>query len=256
MRFHWQNLQSHATRRSWLHGRCWFRRSLGWKNERFSSLNVEWSVPCGHCGWGVTIGGGDCGKDFGFTFAIPLLLTLYVTLDNAFKNSVVKWSVDQGSGRQINCYFHDWTFRYSIWVGAFASWSRSYPWCRWWRQGSIDMKNILGKEHCETTILQDRIPVTVPMPEGNYVGFAKIEQRRWKRALWFPTVRTDYWLEIPKGIPHAGKGENSWDCGDDGLFGIGGSSLENVIARAVESVMTSRRRYGKASDKAMREARA
>jgi hypothetical protein len=57
-------------------------------------------------------------------------------------------------------------------------------------------------------------------------------------------VRDGVKLDIPGGIPHNGKGENSWDCGDDGLWGCGGDTVEEAIGHAVSSVLRSRRRYG------------
>lgn len=43
-----------------------------------------------------------------------------------------------------------------------------------------------------------------------------------------------------------GKGENSWDCGEDGLYGCGseGSSLEDAITKTVSIVLRNRRKYG------------
>ena len=100
------------------------------------------------------------------------------------------------------------------------------------------------------------IPVVIPMPEGVYHGTAKIERRTWKRPLWFAFSRVSTTIDCPRGIPFAGKGENSWDCGDDGLFGWGaeGPSIEKAIARGVESVLESRRRYGMPSQRAIDDA--
>lgn len=71
---------------------------------------------------------------------------------------------------------------------------------------------------------------------------------------WFKRTGQEVTLNIPKGIPFAGKGENSWDCGDDGLFGIGGDSIDDAIRRAQEAVTERRRRYGHASPEAVTEA--
>lgn len=274
MRTDYQNLQDEDHRRYWSHGRIWLRRAGEWYNRRFGTLQIEWTVPCGHCGWGVTIGGGDSGSDLGFTLAIPFVCTVYVTLDRVFPRYVVGTDFERGHDRQISCYFADWTFRYSLWVGSMASWSRQFPWCRWWRQGSIDFKDlILGRaRHTlerrrrtkhetiwmpEDTVEYDLFEILIPMPEGAYPARAHVERRTWKRPRWpWPIVRVSVAVDIPKGIPFAGKGENSWDCGDDGLFGYGaeGDSIEHAIGHGVESVLTSRRRYGKPSPQAIREA--
>jgi hypothetical protein len=87
--------------------------------------------------------------------------------------------------------------------------------------------------------------VFVPMPEGCYAAWATPSVTRCRRRWYWPDrVRNSVWLEIPGAIPHSGKGENSWDCGDDGLYGCGGDTAEDAIAHAVRSVLRARRRYG------------
>ena len=46
--------------------------------------------------------------------------------------------------------------------------------------------------------------------------------------------------------PFEGKGENGWDCGEDGLYGCGsnGASIEHAIGTTVEKVLDTRRRRG------------
>jgi hypothetical protein len=62
-------------------------------------------------------------------------------------------------------------------------------------------------------------------------------------------------VEIPGGIPFNGKGENSWDCGTDGLFGssfpidVLEGSVSKCIGKVVENVMDSRFKYGTPSIK-------
>lgn len=257
MTMSWQNLiDDGEITRYWWYGRAWFRRSGEWYKRRFGTLRVEWSLPCGHCGWGVTFGGGDSGQDFGITFAIPWLLSLYVTLENVFPMYFLGTNFDRGHDRNIGCYFFDWTFHYNIWVGSMASWSRTYPWCKWWRQHTFDFRNLLGPQTFSCVTLKENIPVVIPMPEGVYHGTAKIEKRRWKRTLWFPMVRVSTTIDCKSGIPFAGKGENSWDCGDDGLFGWGaeGPSIEKAVGHGVEIVLENRRRHGHASADAIQKA--
>jgi hypothetical protein len=257
MRRDYQNLQdADHPGRYWSHGRVWLRRSGDWYDRRFGTLRIEWTVPCGHCGWSITLGGGDSGRNLGFTFAIPWLLTLHVTLEDVFPMYAFGTNVDRGHDRQIGFYFFKNAVWYHIWVGTMASWSRDYPWCRWWRQGSFHFANLLGRQTHRLETLKRDIPLEIPMPEGVYHAVAKIERRTWKRPLWFATTRTFVDVTVPKGIPFQGKGENSCDCGDDGLFGYGveGTSLEHAIAHGVESVLTSRRRYGKPSPAAIEAA--
>jgi hypothetical protein len=183
-----------------------------------------------------------------------------VTIENAFaKAPFDMYDFDRGHDRRIEVYFFQWAIWYSVWVGSFASWSRSYPWCRWWRQGNINILDLLGGKWTHThEVLQSDIPIIIPMPEGSYKAVASFERRTWKRPRWFATTRLYTDVKVPKGIPFAGKGENSWDCGDDGLFGYGveGHDIPKAIAHGVESVLKSRKRYGMPSPKAIAEAQA
>lgn len=241
-------------------GRVWLRRSGEWWSRRFGTLCLEWTVPCGHCGWSITFGGGDRGTNLGVSFAVPFLATLYVTIEGFFAKQLFAWDFDRGSSRSIGCYFHNWAFWYTVWVGDMASWSRDAPWCRWYRQGSIHFDDvILGRTTCQREIVKAPVTIAIPMPEGNYAATAEVERRIWKRPRWFAKTRVYTNVSVPDGgIPFAGKGENSWDCGDDGLcsYSVEGMSLAKAIAHGVESVLESRKRYGMPSDSAMSAATA
>jgi len=250
---YWHYHNDNEGGRYWSNGRVWLHRSGGDRGQFLSSLCVEWTFPMSHCGWSVTFGGGDSGRNFGFTVAIPFLATFYVTFENVFPYGWFGWDFDRGHDRQIGCYFHDYAFWWQVWVGQMASYRRGASWCRWWRQGSVHFGRLLGRWVSEHYIERTE-PVQIPMPEGVYHGTARIERWSRGRRFWFKKRTTEVWLEIPNGIPHAGKGENSWDCGDDGLFGIGGSSVEDAIGRAVADVLRARRRYGHASPEAIQKA--
>lgn len=245
-------------RRYWSAGRVWIRRGGDWYQRRFGTLRIEWTVPCGHCGWSIAFGSGDSGADLGVTFAIPFLATFYVTVERFFTKQLFAWNCDRGQSRSIGCYFHDWAFWYKFWVGDMASWSRDYSWCQWWRQGSIHFDDlILGRTKCEREVLSEKIPIAIPMPEGNYAATAQHERMTWRRPRWFAKTRIYTNVNVPNGgLPHSGKGENSWDCGDDGLCGysVEGLSLAKAIARGVESTLESRKRYGMPSAEAMKAA--
>ena len=268
--FHWQDLNevnpNTGRRPRLLEGRCWFR--FRDRRKRFDQLRLCWTVPPSHFGWDISFGGED--REIQVTLCIPWVATLWVTLDNALPDGFIPYvpyksedpsrgiysTVDSGDDREIGVYFHDGAIWWHFWVGTMASWSSDYPWCKWWRQGSFHFADILGKRRCTTVVLRDGIQVTIPMPEGSYHGVAKQEKRTWKRALWFPRSRYSTWIDVDRGIPHAGKGENSWDCGDDAVCGCGvdGLDLDKAVAHFVESVLKNRRRYGTASDKAVEEA--
>lgn len=129
-------------------------------------------------------------------------------------------------------------------------WSRTDP---WWRRQTINKHTILGRQRTETETL-DSGTTSVPMPEGAYP------------ALWTRTRHTSHYvgrlgrlrdrvlgprqsapsimLDIPGGIPVQGKGENSWDCGMDGIFGTSGRSIEDAVGNTVSAALRGRERYG------------
>ncbi len=121
-----------------------------------------------------------------------------------------------------------------------------------WRDGHLHPYEtiadaVLGKERVETTALSTH-DVLVPMPEGTYPAVVTIEQRTCRRARipWPTHVSRSAGITIPGGIPVPGKGENSYDCGDDGIYGTGSSepSVAAAIASAVRAATEHRLRYG------------
>lgn len=196
--------------------------------------------------------------DSEWTLALALPpLAIWLTLDgfglwHPQKRCVATWESPQREfwipdDRECGVSFHDWTLRINPWSLS-MEWSSSDPW--WVRGLSFNVQDfMLGRTRYRSETLRDGIPLKIPMPEGVYPAVAKIERCTWKRPRWFGRTRTYVSVDVPKGIPFAGKGENSWDCDDDGLFGYSseGDSLDRAVAKGVESVLSSRRKYGNAS---------
>ena len=94
----------------------------------------------------------------------------------------------------------------------------------------------------------------IRMPEGEYPVTLEFEDRRWKRPRWFAGKRfTCVEVKVlgnnPEGrgcIPFPGKGENSWDCGMDGLYGSSfradGMSDREILDKVQLDVLETRRR--------------
>jgi hypothetical protein len=160
------------------------------------------------------------------------------------------WLTDQ---RECRIAIFNWKLWLTPW-GKSMEWASADPW--WVRGFTFDMKRaVIGKTDyiCEQT--GPTQTVQIPMPEGFYSAQFTPQRQTWKPRRWFGTVRESFDIKIPKGIPFAGKGENSWDCGDDGLFGMSAEgTVEQAIAKVRETVMERRRRYGNASDETIREA--
>lgn len=227
----WHSSKERNGRRFWWH--------LGRRDAERAVIAVEFYWLSGR--FGVHVGHDYDG--WNLSLRVPPF-ALYVSLDG-FR----LWR-PVGS-REFEFYVSEWRVRLTPW-GRCNEWRKADPW--WVRGVSLDIRDlVLGKMRYDVDQLA-LVPCSVPMPEGTYPAVAKIERFTRKRSRWFASVETSAWLDIPKGIPHAGKGENSWDCGDDGLFGIGGATVDDAIRRAQESVTKSRKRYGRASEAAMQRA--
>lgn len=231
MFFHWQNLNDRTVpgtsryrepEKGWpTEGRCW----LHW-GER-SCLEFNWCLGRNFCHLQFHRGGE---RGSGISIAMPLvMISISVSTQKNWRSAE----------REIDLSIHDWAIWWKLWGDPWG-WDSHTP---RWRDGNFNLPDfVLGKTRFQKELIETK-DVIVPMPEGPYPATAKLERCVWKRPRWFAKVRNNVWLEIVNGIPHEGKGENSWDCGEDGLFGIGGSSYEDAIANAVESVLTDRRRY-------------
>lgn len=132
-----------------------------------------------------------------------------------------------------------------------GTWSKGQP---WWRDFGLNVSDIMGRTRGSMTVLRSGA-VQIPMPEGSYDGTYEIRRYvtehvgrlGWLRDRVLGRKTHDVVsIDVPGGIPVEGKGENSWDCGMDGVFGqsIPGSSVEVAVGALVGSVLKDRRRHG------------
>lgn len=207
-------------------GRLWMR----WNDRQF--LHFSWNLWTHFCGFSVQADPEDGGIKFHAAFP-PI--SFWVSLP-IFK----KWSGYQNKNL-IDISVHGWAIWWQF-GGDTMSWDRKTP---KWKHGNFHFDDFILGQMRHTEVVVERKAVAIPMPEGTYQGQAKLTNDVWKRPLWFAKRKTFIWIDIPKGIPHQGKGENSYDCGTDGLFGCGveGESYEKAIAHVVEVVLRNRRKY-------------
>ena len=210
MRYHHQNLTD-GRLPLWRHGRAWCG-PLAW----------EWRLMRG-CGFGMSAGFLSVGLRAGiFSFYLHAREGYERTFGIRFSDGII-WIE------------HPWVRQ--------MEWRSADPW--WKKTITLHVADwLLGRMKCDVTTGQPRT-VYVPLPEGSYRATATPETYIWRRRFYVPLRRRDsVKLEIEGGIPYAGKGENSWDCGDDGLWGIGGETIEDAIGNAVSAVLRNRKRYG------------
>ncbi len=137
--------------------------------------------------------------------------------------------------------------------GSFLHWKFWAPKDSWdsttpkWRDGTFNPGDFFfGSSRHSSRVLEEH-DVEIPMPEGVYGAHVKLTEATWTWPRWpwaHRVLRAE--IEIPGGVPHPGKGENSWDCGEDATYSMTCTARNRweAIAAVVESSMRSRLLYG------------
>jgi hypothetical protein len=238
MRWHWQNLNEDRRGRKkgsgFWEGRAWFYAS-----------KRDWAT-CFHGSWvfgrrahftmleaGINF---YDPKDIYLHFGIALLFNFYLSLQGY---QIMRRLPD--NKRQIGFSFSDNHFRWILWRDP-NEWHRGDR-----RQGGFFLDTLIKGNYKYSKETLEQQDVLIPMPEKSYPAHIEIFESTWRYPRWpWPKRMVRAEVEIPGGIPIPGKGENSWDMDDDALFGttVPVGTVEQAIARVVESVMRDRRRYG------------
>lgn len=164
------------------------------------------------------------GIDFGedITFSIGCFVQFYISL-SIFK--LYSWFYKH----KIN----DRALSFDIWFNngfPVSIYLMSETMC--WKNG--DWKwcwNISNKLKGKSTVSKKKIEekdILIPMPEKSYKGHAILADWTWHYQRWFSKTIRRCEIKVPEGIPHPGKGENSWDCGDDATFGLTTGKVKNI----------------------------
>lgn len=227
------------------------------ENYRPKSIGLHGEVSWGRYRWplGIAfeINTEDCGV--AWTFHVWRAY-LYLELEGVLPRRLHRWLwAKHHIADEIDVFALDIgsTIRWKVWLdGMQTTIPGTHKRAPKWRDFSLDLIDLfLGRAVYTSTTLKDGIAVEIPLPEKTYPATAKLETATWKRPRWpFTTRRESVWLEIPSpGLPFAGKGENSYDLGDDGFYGLGSDSLSipKAIGHAVTATLERREKYGTAS---------
>lgn len=130
--------------------------------------------------------------------------------------------------------------------GSGDEWHRDDP-LNWMRGCRFWMDDVFGRAQHSREKTGPPVQAVACFPEGQYTLTLQRETSTWKRPRWpWPMVRksVDIALERPPGFQ--GKGENSWDCGPDAIYGMSseGHSYEDAVATYVKAVLRERARRG------------
>lgn len=232
----------------WYEGR-W---NLRWTDGNRSGLlfGLSWNLWTHFCGFSISTDSDEGGLLVHWAFPpVSFWMRLPINISTAGPRWATwneKFGGHKGSHKYTNFEFihlaiHNnalwWTFLKFDW-----GWSNSMP---KWMSGCFHFDDFfLGKIDYSKQIIETR-DMLISMPEGDYKATGTLEICTWKRPRWFARVRTYIDVKIPDGIPHEGKGENSWDCGEDGLFGYGyeGDNWREAADKGTQIVLNSRKKY-------------
>lgn len=252
MHFHWQNLNDMkkvggetVCGSSLRHGRAWlhFNQEAGFAGK---TLRVEWLLGKLDLSCDLTVDGSE--REVLLHVALPLLFSVYLGYSGL--KWLWLWRLTGYEHRRIGFRFHSWSFWWSFWEDE-MSWRATDP---WWMRWSFNFKDaLLGRLKYEKVVHGDLRPIRIPLPEGEYLAEAEFQTLTWKRRHWpfWPLTITKQCTEVSVlswgGLPFEGKGENSWDCGTDGLFGYScdGHSLIDAAVEGTRKTLENRKRYGK-----------
>lgn len=240
MYYHSQNLSREDKDNKLIHWRCW----IGYKPQLTFYVSVPssfWHIKLDLCenGWQE--------EAIGFSIACPLF---YIAIGlnskwpyNVLQSITKRKGREYTNGRDIGVSFHNGTLWVSLWNDPMES-RREDP---KWHNFNINFEDfIFGKTKSAKQVLEER-EVEIPMPEKSYKGTAKLILYTWTRPRWFKKTMKRVEIDVPEGIPHEGKGENSWDCGKDATFGMTTGECESIaegVGKLVGTCLNDRVKYG------------
>lgn len=180
----------------------------------------------------VSIGRGS--RSIQASIYIPFIIGLHVKLGGILPH---------GKKRKIELSYHSGALWWSLWGD---EWGDEKLWPKW-RRGSFHFDDFfLGRSNCTRELMEHRA-VAIPMPEKAYWGSVRLVRYTWKRPRWFAKSMIRAEIDVPEGIPHEGKGENSWDCGVDATYGMTTGpvrSIAEAVGMLVGSCLRDRVKYG------------
>lgn len=236
MRMHWQNLTDtqrigHPTGSILRHGRAWLH--VG-KRVVFRWEWVLWTLRFG-AGMHVNCHDDDLTLSVGFPG-----FQFYWGFEGIFPR---KWKT-YDLGRSMGFSVHDGSLWIDFWCDQ-NGWSRDMPWYA--KCLCIDpMEIVFGhRKHSERDL--DIRDAEIAMPEGPYQVKIRLFESTWKRPrspLKKKLLRVE--VKCEGGVPVPGKGENSWDCGEDAVFSstFPCGSFEQAVADFTADILKTRGKYG------------
>lgn len=251
--------------RFWRHGRAWIhvrrigRRAIGrWNPARTMRGDVEFGAEwvllrertqrpdTSHSiGLSVKVGTAGSEQDLALHVGLGRLASLFVHSGGLLPG----WALARGYESRVtelmvgtdHLHWEFWHPRHS--------WKSGTPRHRYWH---VDYERVLFGNSTVEWEVTDSGRVDVPMPEGVYPATYEVKKGTWTwpnkpLGRFRPAiVRFSTTIAPDTPIPVPGKGENSWDCGDDAIHEHSGpgQNVAHAVGATVGSALRDRRAYG------------
>lgn len=228
IRWHWQNLKKEYNTKDWLNGRGWLY--IG--NAVFS---CQWVMPTSRVDISFSIGDVESQLEGNIGCG---LFAFYWSLEG------VRWLRKYiNKSRETSLRFFDGAMWWHIWQDP-DEWKSTDP---IWRRGTFRPIDVIFGREKHSTYDIDTVIRVINMPESAYIANVRLFISSWKRPRWFQAKtiqRAD--VSVDGGVPVPGKGENSWDCGEDAVYSLitPATSIDEAVEKFVKSINNTRVKYG------------
>jgi hypothetical protein len=252
--WHWSNENEKSNGKlgsGFRHGRAWF--NFGGNDEEgayrppVAVVRAEWHHGRNNATATIDIDPDE--REILLAFGLPGF-SYYLGI-----GGIPKWFLDRlplayrrrgAAPRTIGLRIFDSALWWSIWEDQNETDSKDPKWLRGnWRP----LDTFFGKIVYTSTVLLSK-DVLIPMLEGTYPATVELFLSTWTRPRFpFPPIYQELRrakIDVPSGVGHPGRGENSYDCGDDATYGLTcqADTVEEAIGKFVASVLKSRQKYG------------
>lgn len=214
----------------------------------------HWFTPKNrNLGFQVGLHDGDGEDGVLLSLSIPWLCNLYVGLEGLLpcRNSR-RYGIEYHFSREMG----QWGCLALLWASR-DDWDDKDKSLNFYK--SIDPCDVIfGKQVYSADLVREcsmELGLAWAGEREKYDANVKVERCSWVRPRdrfgWLTMQRLSMDIDIPGGIPIPGKGENSWDCDDDAIFGTGAKiedssdeSLAKGWEKVAEGILETRRRHG------------
>ena len=252
----WQNLTKDDNKGKFpFQGRAWW--SFG--GDKVTKGGESWFADC-HClslEWNL----GRWAPSYYFEFENAIEkqfslgfwligMQLYVSLESPKIYKLLKQSPSKILPGRLCLYYYNNALWFSLWGDSWES-NRDDPW--WRKMYSFHFDDFfLGKSMYSCT---EGVPLfeLFEMDGKSYLCKATAQTQTWKRPRWRASLRKSIKISFDEQTSNppefSGKGENSWDCGDDAIWcsSYNSDCIRGAVDLYKQDVMKNREKYGNPS---------